>query len=50
MLKIMFRGQNVIKHLNGEEICRMYYEKELQKTNIKEFRLEKVIKRKSDKL
>ena len=30
MLKIMFRGQNVIKHLNGEEICRMYYEKELQ--------------------
>ena len=26
----MFRGQNVIKHINGEEICRMYYEKELQ--------------------
>ena len=42
MLKIMFRGQIVIKHLNGEEICRMYYEKELQNIYIyKNFNLKK---------
>ena len=28
----------------------MFYEKELQKTNQKEFRIEKLIKRKGDKL
>ena len=28
----------------------MFYEKELQKTNVKEFRIEKIIKRKVDKL
>ena len=28
----------------------MFYQKELQKTNQKEFRIEKVIKRKGDKL
>ena len=32
--------------LNGEEILGSFYEKELQKTNQKEFRIEKAIKRK----
>ena len=40
----------VINDLNGEEITGTFYEKELQKTNQKEFRIEKVIKRKGDKL
>ena len=40
----------VINDLNGEEIMGTFYEKELQKTNQKEFRIEKVIKRKCDKL
>ena len=40
----------VINDLNGEEISGAFYEKELQKTNQKEFRIEKVIKRKGDKL
>ena len=39
-----------INDLNGEEIIGTFYEKELQKTNQKEFRIEKVIKRKGDKL
>ena len=40
----------VINDLNGEEIIGTVYEKEQQKTNQKEFRIEKVIKRKDDKL
>ena len=36
--------------LNGEEITGTFYEKELQTTNQKEFRIEKVIKRIGDKL
>ena len=40
----------VINHLNGEEIMGTFYEKELQKTNQEEFRIEKVIKRKGDKM
>ena len=40
----------VINDLNGEEITGSFYEKELQKTNQKEFRIEKVFKRKGDKL
>ena len=40
----------VINDLNGEEIIRIFYEKELQKTNQQEFRIEKVIKRKGDSL
>ena len=35
---------------NGEEIVGTFYEKELQKLNQNEFRIEKVIKRKDDKL
>ena len=40
----------VINDLNGEEILGTFNEKELQKTNQKEFRKEKVIKRKGNKL
>ena len=40
----------IINDLNGEETIRTFDEKELQKTNQKEFRIEKVIKRKGDKL
>ena len=40
----------IINDLNGEEIIGTFYEKELQKTNQKKFRIEKVIRRKSDKL
>ena len=40
----------LINDLNGEEIKGSFYEKELQKTNQKEFRIEKVIKKKGDKL
>ena len=40
----------VINDLNGEEDTGSFYEKELQKTNQKKFRIEKVIKRKGDKL
>ena len=40
----------VINDLNGEEIIGTFYETELQKTSQKEFRIEKVIKRKGNKL
>ena len=40
----------VINDLNGEEIIGRFYEKELQKTNQKEFRIEKILKKKGDKL
>ena len=40
----------VINDLNGEKIIGTFYEKELQKTNQKEFRIEKVLRKKSDKL
>ena len=40
----------VISDFNREEIVRTFYENELQKTNQKEFRIEKIIKGKSDKL
>ena len=40
----------VLNDLNGEEIIGTFYENELQKTKQNEFRIEKVIKRKGDKL
>ena len=40
----------VISDLNGEEIVGSFYEKELQKTKQKNFRIEKVIKKKGNKL
>ena len=40
----------VINDLNGEKIIGTFSQKELQKTNQEEFRIEKVIRRKGDKL
>ena len=40
----------VINDLIDEEISGSFYEKELQKTNEKEFRIEKILKKKSDNL
>ena len=40
----------VINDLNSEKIIGRFYEKQLQKTNQKEFRIEKILKRKGDKL
>ena len=40
----------IISDLNGEAVVGSFYEKELQKTNQKEFRIEKGIKRKENKL
>ena len=39
-----------INNLNGEEIVGTFYEKELQKANQQEFRIEEVIRRRGDKL
>ena len=55
MLKIIMKILNLrlgtcISDLNGEEIVRTFYEKKLQRTNQTKFRIEKVIKRKGDKL
>ena len=40
----------VIGDLNGEEITGTFYEKKLEKIDQQEFRIEKVIKKKGDKL
>ena len=40
----------VICDLNGEEVVGTFYKNELQKTNQTDFGIEKVIKRKVDKL
>ena len=40
----------VINDLNGEKITGKSYERELQRTNQEEFRIEKVIKRNGDKI
>ena len=40
----------MISDLNREKIMGTFYEKELQKTNEEDFRIEKVIKKKGDKL
>ena len=42
--------RHVISDFNGKEIVGTFYKKEWQKINRKEFRAEKVIKRKGDKL
>ena len=42
--------QYVINDLNKEKIVGTFYENELQKTNQKEFRTEKIITRKGSKL
>ena len=40
----------MISDLNGEPITVTFYEKELQKTSQEKFRINKVLKRKGDKL
>ena len=40
----------VVGHLNSEEITGSFYEKELQKTSQEKLRIEKVLKRKGNKL
>ena len=40
----------VINDLNGKETTGTFHEKELQRTNQQEFRIEKIVKRKGDKL
>ena len=40
----------IFSNLNGEPITGSFYEKDLQKTSQEKFRIEKVIRRKSDKL
>ena len=40
----------VINDLNGEKIIGTFYEKELQKIDQQEFRIEKLTKKKGDKL
>ena len=44
-IKIAVPWTYVISDLNGEPISGTFYEKELQKTNQKEIRIEKVIKK-----
>ena len=40
----------VVSELNGEEITERFKEKELQKASQEKFRIQKVLKRKGDKL
>ena len=49
-IKKTFPRTYVIINLNGEEIIGAFYEKEFQKTNQKEFRIEKIIKRRGNKV
>ena len=46
-VKITVSSTYLISDLNGERIVGTFYEKELQKTNQKKFRVEKAIKRKA---
>ena len=49
-LKMLFRGHMLLVILKAKKLLELFFEKELRKTNKKEFRVEKVIKRKGDKL
>ena len=49
-IKILCHEHTLLSNLNWEETVGTFYQKELQKTNQKEFRLEKVIKRKCNML
>ena len=49
-VKNTVRWTDVINDLNDKEITGTFYEKELKRTNQEEFRIEKVIKRKGDKI
>ena len=46
----MIEKVKVISDLKGEDIIGTFYEKEVQKTNQKEYRIEKVINKKGNKL
>ena len=47
---MQFAVCNIFTHLNDDENIATFYEKELQKTNQIEFRIENVIKKKESKL
>ena len=49
-IKITVPWTYVINDLNGEEVIGKFYEKELQKVDQQEFRIEKGIKKNGDKL
>ena len=49
-IKITVPWTYVIIDLNGQELILTFYEKELQKIDQEEFRIEKIVKRKRDKL
>ena len=49
-VKNTFPWTYLINDLNGEEVMSSFYEKELQKIDQKKIRIEKVIKKKGDKL
>ena len=48
--KITVPWTYVIIDLNGQEIAGSFYEKELRKTNQKEFKIKKILKAKGNKL
>ena len=50
LIKLKIQLCYVINYLNGEEINGSFYEKELQKINQKDFRIQKILKKKGDKL
>ena len=50
LIKLKIQLCYVINYLNGEEINESFYEKELQKINQKDFRIEKILQKKGDKL
>ena len=47
---VISKIKNAVPWTYGKEIIGTFYEKEFQKTNQKEFKIEKVIKKKDDKL
>ena len=47
---MVIKEDYVVSDLNGKKIIGSFYEKELQKTSQKKIRIEKVLKRKDDKL
>ena len=49
-IKNTVRWTYVVSDLSGEETTGSFYEKELQKTGQEKLRIEKVLKRKGDKL
>ena len=49
-VKSSVTGTYVISDLNSHKIIGAFYEKELQKANHEEFRIESVVKKKGDKL